>query len=667
MAEENKVVKEKLATILQARNNAQSPMTWMSSEVDSASGATIGGLASHHASKLNIYAIQSYIDTATGTITKADNIFGDIDANKLTTQTGIQMTPTLCSPDDPYGYMCYDSVLNTIAVGTNQDYHKRMCTDSIVTLVNTTGTTLTKGTIVEFRGGSPGLDFATCRIADASRYEENWVIGVVMHSSINGTPVEAMLVGAIDGIDTSLWSQDDPLYLSNTPGVLTNVRPVWPAEAIFVGAVTKESAVDGRIVVKVEREKYNYSHEGIVLERQSVNIDASNGVNVYYEVGNNDTPTNDLPIQLGNKIYRLNTTTGPGTGGTARIELTQGTSTSTQLNYIVARISGDDVVLSAETTRPTGVFAYVGSAAIQDVTTVQSNGALKHRRHTDALFHDGRGRLSYVDERLRALGAQYDDGMDSAIVIDTAPSPDTIAGTIASGAAYQLHLQSTPAFDIATDGVYIANASGLGTLTKYQKIFDLGQILEDATGSSLTDQRFNITLFQVVNSTTGECKVFANLPTKGYSTDQNAYYDQDNTAVVSVEYNLRDCAVLLCRIPVRHRSVGGGQFTFLGSDIGGLPDVIDLRGNPIGVSGSGAGGFTSSFSDAQFTVFNETDPTKEATFDSSAITTATSRTFTFPDVDDILVTRNTIIPPTSSVGLPSGAVWNNGGTLAIVP
>ncbi len=28
---------------------------------------------------------------------------------------------------------------------------------------------------------------------------------------------------------------------------------------------------------------------------------------------------------------------------------------------------------------------------------------------------------------------------------------------------------------------------------------------------------------------------------------------------------------------------------------------------------------------------------------------------------------NVFIPPTTATGLPSGAVWNNGGTLAIVP
>lgn len=662
----NKTVKEKLATLLNARNNAVNPMTFMSSEVDVGSGATIGGLASNYSDNLNIYAIQTYIDKATGTVTRASNIFGDIDVSKLTTQTGVQLTPTDCSPSDPDGYVCYDQTLNTIAVGTDKGYHKRMCTDSIVTLVNVTGSTITKNTIVEFRGGQPGLDFATCRIADASRYEENWVVGVAMHDSVSGTPLEAMLVGAIDGIDTSMWSQDDPLYLSNTPGVLTNVRPTWPAEAIFIGAVTRAAAVDGRIVVKAVKETFDYIKEGLVLERQSVDI-VSDGITVWCEVGNADSPAINLPIQVGNKIYRLNTTTGPGTGGKARVVLTQGTATSTQLNYVVARISGSDVVLSAETTRPTGTFAYIDSNAIQDAVTVQTIGALKHRRHTDAIFHDGRGRISYIDERLRALGAQFDSGMDSSIQINTAPAPDTITGTVAAGIAYQVHLQNTPAYSIATDGVYVANASGLGTLTKYQKIYNLGLCLEDANGNSLSGQNFNLVLFQVVNTTTGECKLFVNLPTKGYATDSNAYYDSDSTAVVSAEYNLRDCAVLLCRIPVSHKATSGGQFFFLGSVIGGLPDIIDLRGNPIGTSGSGAGGFTSVFQDSAFRVVNTADNTKQVAFDSSGITTATTRTFTLPDVNDTLVTRNTIIPPTSSVGLPSGAIWNNAGTLAIVP
>ena len=665
MAEENIPVKEKVTTLLDAQLNAIDPMTFMSSEDDATSGASIGGLCSNQGSRLAVYAIQSYIDKSTGTRTLANPLFGTVNSDNIATD---YVTHTkLDLDDDQEGRVHYSNYDETLFVETSTPgYTHRMGRDVTARCVNCSGGALSVGDVVELRGDSGTSPFPCVIKADAKKYEENWVLGVIAVGGADLSQVEVVFIGVITGFNTSAWAIETALYLGDTPGTLVDERPGFPNENRFIGTVLESDAVNGIIGINIQRENFTYLLEGTILERQSVEI-LSDGINITYEVGNLGEPTVNLPVQIGNKVYRLDTTTGGGTGGKAVCTLSAGTTGSPQVNYVVVRLVGGVPTLTAETARPTGVFAYVGSCTVQSATDVQSHGALKHRRHTDAVYHDGRGRISYIDERLRALGAQWDTGMGASIQINTAPTPDTITGSIASGAAYQLHYQSSPALDIAVDGVLVANASGSGTLTQYQRVYDLGLLLETVSGSSLAGLRFNITLFQVVNSTSGECKLYANLPTAGYAADSNAYYDVDQTAVVSVPEELRDCAVLLCRIPVRHKTTGGGTFTFVGSDIGGLPDVIDLRGNPVGMSSSGASGVSTSFQDDQFEITNVVDPTKIATFDSSGITTATSRTFTFPDVDDILVTRNTIIPPTSSVGLPSGAIWNNGGTLAIVP
>jgi hypothetical protein len=184
---------------------------------------------------------------------------------------------------------------------------------------------------------------------------------------------------------------------------------------------------------------------------------------------------------------------------------------------------------------------------------------------------------------------------------------------------------------VYVEGVFVTNASGAGVLTNFQKLLDLGLCLEDAAGNSLADTRFNLVLGVLVNKTTSECKLFVNLPTGSYNNDLDAYNDVDQTAVVTVPRVIYNTAILVARVPVRHRSTGGGTFEFINPV--GRPQIIDLRGNLIGQSGSGASGVTQEFSDANFRVFDDGDASKKIAMEASAITASTTRTISMPDRD----------------------------------
>jgi hypothetical protein len=58
-------------------------------------------------------------------------------------------------------------------------------------------------------------------------------------------------VGQLQGVDTSMFSEGDTLYLAATAGDLTNVKPYAPNHLVYVGIVEKANA-NGEIYVRVQ-------------------------------------------------------------------------------------------------------------------------------------------------------------------------------------------------------------------------------------------------------------------------------------------------------------------------------------------------------------------------------------------------------------------------------
>jgi hypothetical protein len=145
-----------------------------------------------------------------------------------------------------------------------------------------------------------------------------------------------------------------------------------------------------------------------------------------------------------------------------------------------------------------------------------------------------------------------------------------------------------PALDISTDGIFVANASGNGVLTKDQKIFNLNQALETTGGAAISGSRYVLAIFGAVNKNTGECKLWVNLPDTVYSTDEAAYQDVASSVSTSVDTSIYSVAFLICKLPLRHQTTGSGTITFINP--AGKTTFIDLRGAPLGISGTTGGG-----------------------------------------------------------------------------
>ena len=115
---------------------------------------------------------------------------------------------------------------------------------------NTTGSTLTNGTVISVQSGVDGL---TDTVADVVRAISTiktscTILALVTEDILDGGEGEATNYGYVRGINTSDLSLG-PVYVSPTdPGELTNTEPAFPNYSARVGVVLKVHATDGIIL-----------------------------------------------------------------------------------------------------------------------------------------------------------------------------------------------------------------------------------------------------------------------------------------------------------------------------------------------------------------------------------------------------------------------------------
>ena len=115
---------------------------------------------------------------------------------------------------------------------------------------NTSGGTLTKGTPVyanSATGASGKVEVAKAIGNDATKMP---AIGILQDDLTNNAEGEALIVGLLEGIDTSSFSVGDTVYVSNT-GALTATRPVATNDLVQnIGKVTRSQSSTGQILVE---------------------------------------------------------------------------------------------------------------------------------------------------------------------------------------------------------------------------------------------------------------------------------------------------------------------------------------------------------------------------------------------------------------------------------
>ena len=117
---------------------------------------------------------------------------------------------------------------------------------------NTTGATLTKGTVVYISGATGNKPTVSKAIATGDSTSAQ-TFGLVQADIANNTNGNVVCAGDLTGIDTSTLTEGAQLYLSSTTaGDYTTTKQYAPAHLVYIGIVTRAHPTLGQIEVNIQ-------------------------------------------------------------------------------------------------------------------------------------------------------------------------------------------------------------------------------------------------------------------------------------------------------------------------------------------------------------------------------------------------------------------------------
>jgi len=125
-------------------------------------------------------------------------------------------------------------------------------TNVICQVRNSTGATLTKGTVVYINGATGQIPTVTKALAsgDATSAQTLGVMSADLSNNSNGY---VTIIGLVTGMDTSAYTDGAQLYLSpTTAGTYTATKPYAPNHLVYVAIVEHAHPTQGKLFVKVQ-------------------------------------------------------------------------------------------------------------------------------------------------------------------------------------------------------------------------------------------------------------------------------------------------------------------------------------------------------------------------------------------------------------------------------
>jgi hypothetical protein len=117
---------------------------------------------------------------------------------------------------------------------------------------NTTGATLTKGTVVYISGATGNKPTVSKALATGDSTSAQ-TFGLVQADIANNANGNVVCAGDITGIDTSAFTEGAQLYLSSTTaGTYTTTKQLAPNHLVYIGVVTRAHPTLGQIEVNIQ-------------------------------------------------------------------------------------------------------------------------------------------------------------------------------------------------------------------------------------------------------------------------------------------------------------------------------------------------------------------------------------------------------------------------------
>jgi len=122
-----------------------------------------------------------------------------------------------------------------------------------IEVINKTGATVPKGTIVYLKTSSASGNFPEIELADAvTESGSSKTIGGVYEDIDNNDTGFVVTSGQVHNLDTSGFDVGDRLWLSTIPGQVTTTPPASPNNTVFIGIITRKQNNNGRVLYAIQ-------------------------------------------------------------------------------------------------------------------------------------------------------------------------------------------------------------------------------------------------------------------------------------------------------------------------------------------------------------------------------------------------------------------------------
>jgi len=425
----------------------------------------------------------------------------------------------------------------------------------VTEVYNSTGATLTKGTVVYINGGQGNLPTVTKALASGDSTSAQ-TYGIVQADITNMNNGYVVVAGRLADIDTQAFSVGTQLYLSSTTaGAYTSTKQYAPAHLVYIGIIVRSHPTQGIIEVKIQNgyeldELHNVAAQspsnGDILQYVSstslwtkvagTTSNIAEGSNLYYTDARSRAA---LSFTAGSGAY--NSTTGVITIPTNTNQLTNGA------NYITLASLSAGAGISYNNT--TGVIA----STITQYTDANARAAISETvtgldyNNTTGVLSLTSGYVIPTTTNETNWNAAYNDKINSAAVTGTTTKTLTLTqqdgGTITAswtdintdavtsvfgrtGAVVAASGDYTTAQVTESGNLYFTNAraiastltgytSGAGTITSSDSILSAIQKLNGNIGALTTG-------VSSVNGLTGA----VTLTTSNIAEGTNLYYTE---------------------------------------------------------------------------------------------------------------------------------------------
>lgn len=248
------------------------------------------------------------------------NVTGNVSIDGVLTDVKyIDFNTTIDSPLHNEGRFFYDKEFDTMTIYNDQAVVAlQVGREMWIRVKNREGVTINDMQAVYF-SGSTGIGIPEVKLARADNITTGRVVGLATQDITDNGVGEVTTFGLVNGVDTSMWSANDTLFLSPTQfGNLTNAIPQAPHFPIQIGIVLASHPTEGKIFVNVGPTDVT---NGMVINELWVNTNFNVTGNItgnyhYAEAFfHSDTPLLVIPISDSVTYFNMtNLSLGPTNG-----------------------------------------------------------------------------------------------------------------------------------------------------------------------------------------------------------------------------------------------------------------------------------------------------------------------------------------------------------------